>query len=1118
MMQLFGMVLEFSRHQFWLAQAIAAPPSSQVGVDPSALAFLSGSQFFIALIAGVVMAFAFQFLLTNFSIATDVSAGDFLFDTDAKGLGRKIRKFEIKVGVGTLCIVNTAIFIACFLAVKLTLIQSAMLAAIVSVVIWSVYFLVLLWGGSRAIASVVGSAGSVAGAGLQGVFGTVAMALSGQAANAQIVNTVEASVAAVTKDLQSAIAPDNLRESVTSYISDLSIPNLNLDTIGRGFEALLKTADLGAIADSDLLKNVNRETFVNLISSRSDFSQQEVEQIADRLETVWNRAVGKGGQANPQADLLDFIRTASPDELRSGQLRDRVQQLLGTNQDQSNPNMNNQALQMGFGVLASALGAGKVADQLDTAWNLAFAGMQPQQRDTLMNLLKGVTPDELRTGKLSDRLQQLLSNPQRSTGSPIASRALQVGFDSLTAALADRIDLSDLDVENIAGQLNSLRQQFGEQAGKLAEGLQQSQAFSTIRTDIENYLLNSPPWYLNPESIDRGFREVIYDPEADPRMIRQQLEPLNRRYFIDVLTRREGIAAEQVEGIADLLEVVRQEVLTTVRAAEEQENSQDLRHRVETYLRSAPKEELTNDSIQSAFSGLLVDPAASYETLGNRLVQFDRDTLMQLLLAGRQDLSQEEAEQVINQLEGVRDRFLNESQENWNRLQSEAAELQQQVEIYLRETNPTELTPEAIQRNLRILLDDPQAAISDLQTRLAHLNRDSLVQLLSQRGDLSEEQINRTIDQIEGVRDSILHAPQQLTDQAREQSDRLANQIADYLRNTNLEELNPEGIQQDLVTLLNDPQAGADALRSRLTQVDRETLVKLLSQRGDLTEEQVNRRIDQVQEAIQNIVKTPRRLAIRTRDRLRDFPSDVADYLRNTQKEELNPQGIQRDLQLLLKQPRAGLEQLSDRVSHFDRSTLVALLSQREDISEEEANQIADQIVSVRDQIVEQLKDAQQRVQSLFDSLFDRVRNYLNGLNRPELNYEGIQQDLQKLFDDPEAGAEALRDRLSQFDRETLVALLSSRSDVSEADAERIVSQIESVRDKVLDRAERLQAATEKRIKALKHQAKEQAEDIQKAVALAAWWLFGTALTSVATAAIAGVLAAGGFTRLPFGL
>ena len=117
------------------------------------------------------------------------------------------------------------------------------------------------------------------------------------------------------------------------------------------------------------------------------------------------------------------------------------------------------------------------------------------------------------------------------------------------------------------------------------------------------------------------------------------------------------------------------------------------------------------------------------------------------------------------------------------------------------------------------------------------------------------------------------------------------------------------------------------------------------------------------------------------------------------------------------------------------------------------------------------------------------------------------------MFDDPQTGFEALRDRLSQFDRGTLVALLSSRGDISEAQANKIVDRIEAARDNVLHQAERIQQETQRRLSAIKEQTKKQAKEAKKAAADAAWWLFGAAVTSLAASAIAGFIAVAG---LPF--
>jgi hypothetical protein len=98
---------------------------------------------------------------------------------------------------------------------------------------------------------------------------------------------------------------------------------------------------------------------------------------------------------------------------------------------------------------------------------------------------------------------------------------------------------------------------------------------------------------------------------------------------------------------------------------------------------------------------------------------------------------------------------------------------------------------------------------------------------------------------------------------------------------------------------------------------------------------------------------------------------------------------------------------------------------------------------------------------------------------------------------------------LGEFDRDTLVAVISSRDDISTADANKIVDRIEATRDRVLHQAERIQTETQKRLQAVKDQAKKQAVATQKLAAGAAWWLFGTGVTSLAVSAAIGFIAVG---------
>ncbi|MBD2593017.1 MFS transporter [Nostoc spongiaeforme FACHB-130] len=1031
-------IVENSLGWHWLNNGLAAITEVQEILTPEQASLVfSGPKFLVSLVAGVLMAFAFQLLLTNFAVAFRISAtDDDSSSSDDESLGSTIRKVENKVGIWALISATIALFTACFLAVKLSLIDSALLGAIIGVVIWSAYFSIVVWFGSSTVGSLIGSVANTANAGMQALMGTATSAVGANLAKQQMVSTAEDITAAVRRELISGFDVDNIKSTLQSSLTNLPKPQLDLPDIRKQFDQIFGDIDWQSLPEN-FPQNFNRQTFVGLISDRTDFSKADINKIADQLEAAWNQNLAR---RNPAQQVINLITSATPEQLQSDELGDRLQELVtvGGNGNGSNGGIS-KAIQTG---LTAALPV--VLERVDVA--------------------------DIDVKKITNQLQKLKDKVQ------------------------------DLDIENISHQLQETIEKTTQGRGGSSN--------SHYRQDVEDYIKNSLPWHFNRITIKDEFRDVIYDPQADAATMRRELESFNQEEFANLLIRRSDISEVRVKEIAQQMEEIRQEVLTTLQQAEVKDKSQDLRNRIENYLRSTDKKELTSETVERDFANLLTELNADFSDLNERFQGLTRDVLLQVLQQ-RQDFSDEEANNLLNNLESVRDSVLNQLQEQAT---TQTENLRQRVEDYLQNTNKEELSPGGIRRDFSTLLQDPQAGFNLLRQRLSQFDRDTLVSLLSQRQDLNEDEVKQIIDQLESVRNNILQTPQVVADKAKKQYEQTTTQIAEYLRNTNLEELNPEAIRKDLEKLLVDPKEGISAMRSRLSQVDRETLVKLVSQRGDLSEEQVEGIIDQAQEAITNIIKAPRRLANRTVQQVVDFERNLEDYLRHTNKEELNPDSIKRDLQLLLRDPRTGVSNLSDRLSQVDRSTIVALLSQREDISEEDVNRIADQILSARDAVVKQFRQIQQGVQSATEGVRNRIRNYLNSLNRPELDYEGIRHDFAKLFDDPQAGFEALRDRLSQFDRDTLVAVLSSREDISQEDANRIINQIESARDSVLQRAERIQQITKERLHSIQHQVKKQAEETKKTVANAAWWLFGTALTSLVASAIAGAMAVTGFT------
>lgn len=251
----------------------------------------SSPRFLLALVAGVVMAFAFQLLFTNLAIAVVTEPDNPSNDSDSESLGDNVRGLETKVGFGLLISASIALFIASFLAVKLSLAGSHLQGAIIGITIWSVFFTLLTWLGSNTLGSLLGSIISTATTGVQSLLGAGTAMVGENLAKNQVVSTAEDITAAVRRELTAGFDPDSIQKTLKSSLDKVQLPGLNLEQLGGQFEKLFKDADFGAIADSDLLKNFNRDTFVKLVSSRTDLSKKDINHITDQLESAWKKVV-----------------------------------------------------------------------------------------------------------------------------------------------------------------------------------------------------------------------------------------------------------------------------------------------------------------------------------------------------------------------------------------------------------------------------------------------------------------------------------------------------------------------------------------------------------------------------------------------------------------------------------------------------------------------------------------------------------------------------------------------------------------------------------------------------------------------------------------------------------
>lgn len=177
---------------------------------------------------------------------------------------------------------------------------------------------------------------------------------------------------------------------------------------------------------------------------------------------------------------------------------------------------------------------------------------------------------------------------------------------------------------------------------------------------IENYLLNTPFWQRRQEIVEKEFRALFYHRNNSPDAIADELEQIDRSDFIRLLQQRSILSRTRILRFSQWFQEICQEVIHAANAARERRKAMNLLARVQLYLITTPKEELSPEGIDRDFKALLSDRNAHYQQLKNRLSQFT-SFLFRRIFEVREDMSDIEISAIITELEMACDRVLEEA-------------------------------------------------------------------------------------------------------------------------------------------------------------------------------------------------------------------------------------------------------------------------------------------------------------------------------------------------------------------------------------------------------------------------------------------------------------------------
>ena len=1026
--------------QIWLAISYIPPASV-------------GTQIIVAVIVGLLIAFAVQFLLTNLGLALGISLLKYLpqasskqatesSESESSGIDVNISFFA---GLGILLTLNTVLFIACFLAVRFSTARDPISGATLGIVICSIYFLVLIWASYSAIGSVTGWVFGSVGTKLRQLIKAIALAIQGTESATSDVLTEATASDLIHQELKAALGEFDLQQSIDDYLKTIPSPQLDLSAVDRGFSDLLSKLNLESFADANLLNKIDRQTFIALIDERTNLPKPVVEQIVDRLDGVWQQAVARDEKQDLNGKLLQFLQSVNPEELQFEQLAKGLEQIVGK----------------------------------ESQDNSADSEMRSPEVDE-------VAIDD---------------NP-----SSIVESWNNLDWKAIKNALLNRVDLSEVELEDVWHSLQSLYQKINSsESGS-------KQSFNIIRNDVEDFLWHASPWYLNCEQGWQEFKEVIYDPQADPAQVRSQLEQVQPQDFSELLQQRDDLDAAKIDEIVEHLEASRQEVFALIEQTELSERKQELSQLLKNYLQQAELTELHEDNLPSRLEQLLTKSGVTTEVLTQFLddwQQLDWHTWLQQ----RQDLEPTKLKQTTEQLTIIGDRLLEKVKDRQVQIASTAKELQHKLETYLRYTNLDHLTPAKIDAKLDQLWQSAQQ-------QLPNIDRSELTKILEKRKRIDADLVEAVTTQIETKwqksNNSITPEISQLQTKSTELSENLINYLYQAIeQNSTLAE-----IEADLLPQLNlDREQTKTLVNQQLAQLNWQEIEAKLKQAQKYSETKIQTTIKQARETTRKLIKTPRRWATRTTGQAKNAVDELVDFFSHSNKVEFTSEHLEHELKSIFNRSKTQFDsELDSAVAGGDRliesmASVTKSLSERQDLTAVEIKQISDRFVAITQQLSQEIRTEQEQTNELIEDLQDRLGEYLSSLDLFHLDYERIKDslanfDFQSLSDSwqktiAEIPLEELGDRLEQLSRETL----STITDANELFHDSTRQQIQGIQDYVAQQIETVKMTVDERSQNLKQQTLQQVEAARKAIAAAAYWIFAICFTSAVASALAGFLA-----------
>jgi len=477
------------------------------------------SNFFIAILAGVILALAFQFILTAISVAAGVTAvGDIkknyakskvepggssvrdehTFDQDYSSGTSMGVKITTAFGIWSVVTTSIALFGATALALNLNVIESEWTNITTALVIWGLFFLLLFYLEAKIASTLIGNLIAAATSGLRSSANMIG-SMFAPSPEKKVENVLGSTIDRIRKEFDNGLNTDKLSKVLDNFLNrvDNKIPD---------YENLRN--DLEGIAKKSRNKNTAgkwmavQQVLTKMIDENGDSDDNKKKGKAQRLQEVLNTVVSKYKESPGTVD-----------------------------------------------------GIKNVVEE--------FTDMEREQIDRRINDLKDYfssTSDEgLSKSSLQDKVKEILNDPNVAI-SMISDNYAKLDRKTVIDLLDNNTNLNREELENYADRISSTVQSVTKEFDRENE----KRLVKRMEMQVANFLDSTEREELNFNLLKDDVKKILDDPKDSLEIIKKRFSTFDNNTLRALVTNNRYIKQEHIDTIMDTIENGKKEVMDKV--------------------------------------------------------------------------------------------------------------------------------------------------------------------------------------------------------------------------------------------------------------------------------------------------------------------------------------------------------------------------------------------------------------------------------------------------------------------------------------------------------------------------------------------------------------------------